>query len=146
MIQSIGISCTICWIPGFGTKWISWIKTCLQLSTVFVIVNGSPTHDFTPTRGLRQEDPLAPFLFLIVAEGLSGLVRQANNMNLLEVGMSKRARPAGSAHQLAKKKADQVEISNLPTRYNSARLTRQFSEPKQASPPDECVFLPSFNV
>ena len=62
---------------GFHDKWIQWIKGCLVLSFVSVLVNGSPTEEFRPTRGLRQGDPLAPFLFLVVAEGLSGLVRQA---------------------------------------------------------------------
>jgi len=51
---------------------------------VSVLVNGSPTLEFKPTIGLRQGDPLAPFLFLIVAEGLDGLVRQVLKMNLLK--------------------------------------------------------------
>jgi len=46
-------------------------------------VNGSPTEEFKPTRGLRHGDPLSPFLFIVVAEGLVGLVRQANKANLL---------------------------------------------------------------
>jgi len=48
-----------------------------------VLVNGSPTEEFRPTRGLRQGDPLAPFLFLVVAEELAGLVRKAVKENLL---------------------------------------------------------------
>jgi len=60
---------------GFHDKWISWVKGCLASSSVSVLVNGSPTEEFKPSRGLRQGDPMAPFLFLVVAEGLAGLVR-----------------------------------------------------------------------
>ena len=68
---------------GFHSKWIAWVRGCLESSYVSVLVNGSPTKEFKPSRGLRQGDPLAPFLFLVVAEGLAGLVRQALNLNLL---------------------------------------------------------------
>jgi len=37
----------------------------------------SPTEEFRPKRGLRQGDSLAPFMFLIVAEGLTGLMKEA---------------------------------------------------------------------
>jgi len=47
-------------------------------------VNGSPTSEFLPQRGLRQGDPLAPFLFNIVAEGLTGLLRKAMEENLFK--------------------------------------------------------------
>ncbi|XP_068466211.1 uncharacterized protein [Phaseolus vulgaris] len=59
---------------GFHRKWIRWIQGCLESASISVLVNGSPTYEFKPERGLRQGDPLASFLFLIVAEGLSGLV------------------------------------------------------------------------
>ena len=62
---------------GFCEQWIAWIKSCLESTTVFVLVNGSPTKEFVPSKGLRQGDPLAPFLFLIVAEGLAEVVRNA---------------------------------------------------------------------
>jgi len=68
---------------GFHDKWISWVKGCLVSSSVSVLVNGSPTEEFKPSRGLRQGDPMAPFLFLVVAEGLAGLVRQALRTNVL---------------------------------------------------------------
>lgn len=62
---------------GFLEKWIGWIKQCLTSAIVLVLVNGSPTKEFTLERGLRQGDPLAPFLFTIVAKGLSGMMREA---------------------------------------------------------------------
>ena len=68
---------------GFHSVWILWIRGCLESATVSVLVNGSPTEEFKPSRGLRQGDPLAPFLFIVVAEGLAGLVRQALKVNLL---------------------------------------------------------------
>jgi len=55
----------------------------MESITVSVLVNESPTEEFRPSRGLRQGDPLVPFLFIIVAEGLARLVRQAIKVNLL---------------------------------------------------------------
>ena len=57
-----------------------------------VLVNWSPTREFFPRKGLHQGDPLAPFLFFIVAEGLAGVTRVAEEKKLidsLEVGKDK---------------------------------------------------------
>ncbi|GLT37028.1 hypothetical protein SLA2020_113700 [Shorea laevis] len=59
---------------GFGNKWRMWIKECLQTASVSILVNGSPTDEIKMERGIRQGDPIAPFLFLIVAEGLNVLI------------------------------------------------------------------------
>ena len=69
---------------SFCAQWIRWIKCCLESASVSVLVNGSPTGEFSPRRGLRQGDPLAPFLFLIVAEGLAGVSRMAEEKNLID--------------------------------------------------------------
>lgn len=61
----------------FRERWIRWVKGCLSSASVSILVNGSPTEECRIKKGLRQWDPLAPFLFLIVREGLSGLIRQA---------------------------------------------------------------------
>jgi len=70
---------------GFDDKWIKWIKMCLESATYSILDNGSLTKEFKSRRGLRQGDSLAPpFLFLIVGEGLTGLVHEARGKNLLE--------------------------------------------------------------
>jgi hypothetical protein len=61
---------------GFPDMWLKWMRACIFNSTMFVLVNGSPTEDFIVGRGLRQGDPLSPFLFLIVAEGLAGMIQK----------------------------------------------------------------------
>ncbi|XP_028104944.1 uncharacterized protein LOC114303962 [Camellia sinensis] len=69
---------------GFGEKWLGWIKSCLSSSRVSVLVNGSPTKEFAPQRGLRQGDPLSPLLFNIVAEGLNILIERAKELGLVK--------------------------------------------------------------
>lgn len=62
---------------GFGEMWRMWMSACIFSCSVSVLVNGNPTKEFDMDKGLRQEDPLAPFLFLIAAEGLSGLINKS---------------------------------------------------------------------
>jgi len=56
----------------------------LKSTTILVLINGSPTREFKLKRGFRQSDHLAPFLFLIVMEGLTGLMREAIGIDVLE--------------------------------------------------------------
>ena len=62
---------------GFHPKFISLITECLTSVSYSVLINGEPHRSFKPTRGLRQGDPLSPYLFLLCTEGLHGLLHEA---------------------------------------------------------------------
>ena len=61
---------------GFEDHWIQLIYGCISFVSHSILVNGEPHGDIKPTRGLRQGNPLSPYLFLLVSEGLNGLIQQ----------------------------------------------------------------------
>ena len=64
---------------GFCEQWIWLIIVCVRTVTYSILVDGELKDLIHPSRGLRQGDPLSPFLFLLCIEGLHGLIKKATS-------------------------------------------------------------------
>ncbi|XP_021979867.1 uncharacterized protein LOC110875989 [Helianthus annuus] len=64
---------------GFHQKMVKWIMTCVTTVSYSVSINGNLHGYFKGKRGLRQGDPMSPYLFTLIMEVLSLLLRQAAN-------------------------------------------------------------------
>jgi hypothetical protein len=69
---------------GFCREWIQLIMNCVTSVSYRVKVNGNIGTSFIPERGLRQGDPLSPYIFLLCAEGFSALLNQAQNTSRIK--------------------------------------------------------------
>ncbi|XP_038972547.1 uncharacterized protein LOC120104815 [Phoenix dactylifera] len=69
---------------GFHEMWIRWIMGCVRGPSFSILVNGSPSHFFDASVGLRQGCPLSPLLFIICADALSRALRVAVDTQTLE--------------------------------------------------------------
>jgi hypothetical protein len=56
---------------------------CARLVFYANLVNGKPIGNIKPSRGIRQGDPLSPYLFLLCAEALSALLTQVEKKGVL---------------------------------------------------------------
>ncbi|MFS7999333.1 putative RNA-directed DNA polymerase [Helianthus anomalus] len=67
---------------NFPSRWRSWVMATLYSARASVLINGSPTREFDCSRGLRQGDPLSPFLFVIVMEALTCVMNKETSIGL----------------------------------------------------------------
>eukprot|EP00268_Persea_americana_P005239 TRINITY_DN11759_c0_g1_i2.p1 TRINITY_DN11759_c0_g1~~TRINITY_DN11759_c0_g1_i2.p1 ORF type:complete len:163 (+),score=13.58 TRINITY_DN11759_c0_g1_i2:1638-2126(+) len=69
---------------GFKEKSRKWIHECVSSAWFSIMIYGSPKGFFPTERGLRQGDPLSPFLFLIVADAPSRMIKGAVGRGIFE--------------------------------------------------------------
>jgi hypothetical protein len=64
---------------GFPQNITNIIMNCVSTVTFAILINGRCSKSFSPQRGLRQGDPLSPYLFILCADVLSHLITNAKN-------------------------------------------------------------------
>ena len=80
-----------------GEKWIRWIKWCISTASFSVLVNGTPFGFFQSSNG----DPISPYLFVIVMEALSCLLKRVVGEGYL------------SACHVRGKEGERIKVSHL---------------------------------
>ena len=79
---------------GFSNKFTNLIHQCLSTVQYSVLLNGGKCPSFTPSRGLRQGDPLSPYLFILGSEVLMRLIsREVDHGQLTAIKVSSNALP-----------------------------------------------------
>ncbi|PKI46345.1 hypothetical protein CRG98_033240 [Punica granatum] len=74
---------------GFHDTWIHWISQCISTVSYSVVINGKLYGFLKPSCGIRQGDPLSPFLFLLATEALSRLLSKeeaSGNIHGIKIG------------------------------------------------------------
>ncbi|KAK4384175.1 putative ribonuclease H protein [Sesamum angolense] len=66
---------------GFPSTFIGWIEECVTTPMFSVCINGNPHGFFKGSRGLRQGDPMSPFLFVLIMEVLQLMLKQLIDQN-----------------------------------------------------------------
>ena len=60
---------------GFGERWVRLVMEYISMVSFSILVNREPKGEITPSRGIRQGDPLSPYLFLLCSKGLNRLIQ-----------------------------------------------------------------------
>eukprot|EP00253_Pinus_taeda_P013100 PITA_13100 len=96
---------------GFDHNCVSQVMSLVTSSSFLILVNGSPSEIFTPSRGLRQGEPLSPFLFILMMEGLGRSIKQAKVLGKIK-GLQLKENDQAVIHQQF---VDDTMLQGIPT-------------------------------
>lgn len=96
---------------GFSNQWITSILALIKSTKFSILVNGAPADQFSLSRRLRQGNPLSPFLFVILMEGVSRLIHSAKEEVSIKGLQPLHATPATTHQQFV----DDTMLHGIPT-------------------------------
>ena len=78
---------------GFDGRWVNLIMDCVSSVSYSFIINGGVCGSVTPARGLRQGDPLSPYLFIMIADAFSKMIQKKVQEKQLHGAKASRSGP-----------------------------------------------------
>jgi hypothetical protein len=114
---------------GFDKLWVNWVLNLTSSAFFSISVNGMPSQPFSSTRGIRQGDPLSPFLFVLMAKGLGRYIKATILEGSLKRLHLHNIHPAPSHSQFV----DDTLLMNTPTSHEATKLKSILSDFMEAS-------------
>lgn len=123
-------------VLGFADEWVSLIMKCVSTVSYQVLINGHAYGNIIPSRGIRQGEPLSPYLFIICTEMLVRLLQKADKDKKLTVLKVARTAPsishlffANDSMFYCKEKDEEINhLMGLLKKYNLASGQRSITK------------------
>ncbi|XP_026396227.1 uncharacterized protein LOC113290854 [Papaver somniferum] len=119
-----GNSGTMALKPDLSKVFDRYIEQRISTTKISILLNGTPMHEYSPTRGIRQGDPLSRYLFIIVVEYLSRLLLVATN-NHLNSGVKAARNASAITHLLF---ADDILLFTKADMHNISGILKVISD------------------
>ncbi|KAL4619828.1 hypothetical protein ACB092_06G108800 [Castanea dentata] len=113
---------------GFPERWIQWVMGCVTTPTFSILINGKTYDNIRPSRGIRQRDPLSPYLFLLCAKGSLHYYRGQNWMkpSVYFSSNTQQGQKAEIVSMLGVKVVERFELYlGLPTLVGRAKIWKE---------------------